>query len=171
MATSRRWITGSTTGTTTSTRRSRLRSIMSGEPNHTRSGRPCSPPKRKILECSRNRPTTDRTRIPSESPGTPGRMLHRPLTTRSIETPPADARYRASMTSGSVSPLVFTTMRPSGPAAPSASMAATTSARVDTGDTTRRRSCNSDPDPVNRLNTSATSAPMSGSAVSNPMSS
>ena len=39
--TSRRWIPGSSTGTITSTRRSRLRSIRSGEPKHTRSGRPC----------------------------------------------------------------------------------------------------------------------------------
>ena len=75
------------------------------------------------------------------------------------------------MTSGSVSPLVFSTMRPSGPACASASMAVMTSARVVNGDTTRRRKLTSDPDPVSRLKTSATSAPMSGSAVSRPMSS
>lgn len=75
------------------------------------------------------------------------------------------------MTSGSVSPLVFNTMRPSAPAAPSASMAAITTSRVESGDTTRRRSCTSDTEPVSRLNTSATSAPMSGSAVNSPMSS
>ena len=43
------------------------------------------------------------------------------------------------MTSGSVRPLVFRTIRPAGPAAASASMAAITSLRVVTGDTTRRR--------------------------------
>jgi len=75
------------------------------------------------------------------------------------------------MTSGSVSPLVFSTMRPSGPADASASMAEITSVRVVSGDTTRRRRLTSDPEPVRRLKTSATSAPMSGSAVRSPMSS
>jgi hypothetical protein len=50
-------------------------------------------------------------------------------------------------------------------------MAEITSRRVEMGDTTKRRNCTSDPDPVSRLKTSATSAPMSGSAVSSPMSS
>ena len=90
--TRRRWIAGSTTGTTASTRRSRLRSIMSGDPNQIRSGRPWSPPKRNRRECSRNRPTIDRTRMCSDSPGTPGRMPHRPRTTRSTGHPAADAR-------------------------------------------------------------------------------
>ena len=85
--------------------------------------------------------------------------------------PAADARYRASITSGSVSPLVFSTIRPDGPAPVSASMAAMTSSRVVNGETTRRRKLTSDPDPVRRLNTSARSAPISGSAVSSPMSS
>jgi len=85
-------MSGSATGTITSTRRSRFRSIMSGEPKEIRSGRPWSPPNRKIRECSRNRPTIDVTRMPSESPGTPARRLHRPRTTRSTGTPAAEAR-------------------------------------------------------------------------------
>jgi len=89
----------------------------------------------------------------------------------STDVPAADARYRASITSGSVRPLVLSTMRPEVPARASASMAAITSGRVVSGDTTRRRRPTSDPDPVRRLNTSATSWPMSGSAVSSPMSS
>lgn len=85
-------MSGSWTGTITSTRRSRLRSIMSGEPNEIRNGRPWSPPKRKMRECSRKRPTMDRTRMLSDRPGTPGRRLHRPRTTRSTDVPAAEAR-------------------------------------------------------------------------------
>ena len=79
-------------GTITSTRRSRLRSIRSADPMEILSGRPCSPPKRKIRECSRYRPTMDRTLIDSDSPGTPGRRQHRPRTMRSTGTPACDAR-------------------------------------------------------------------------------
>jgi hypothetical protein len=75
------------------------------------------------------------------------------------------------MTSGSVSPFVLRTIRPNAPASVSVSMAATTSDRVVRGETTSRRKRTSDPDPVSRWKTSATSAPMSGSAVSRPMSS
>ncbi len=51
----------------------------------------------------------------SDSPGTPARRLQRPRTMRSTDVPAADARYRASITSGSVRPLVLSTMRPDGP--------------------------------------------------------
>ncbi len=87
-------------GTSTSTRRSRLRSIRSGEPMATRRARPAGPPKQNTRECSRYRPTMERTRMWSDSPGTPGRRQQRPRTTRSTETPACDARYRASITPG-----------------------------------------------------------------------
>ena len=49
----------------------------------------CSPPlaKPKIRECSRNSPTIERTRIRSESLGTPGRTEQIPRTMRSTSTP------------------------------------------------------------------------------------
>ena len=49
-------------------------SAPSGPPTRwpPRRRRPSVPPKRNTLECSRNRPTMDRTRMCSESPGTPG---------------------------------------------------------------------------------------------------
>ncbi len=42
-------------------------------------------------ECSRKRPTTERTRMLSESPLTPGRRMQRPRMMRSIPTPACEA--------------------------------------------------------------------------------
>ena len=41
----------------------------------------------KIRECSRKRPSTERTRMFSLSPGTPGLMVQMPRTHRSTGTP------------------------------------------------------------------------------------
>ena len=64
----------SVTRTIASTRRSRLRCIMSAEPIQNSSASvPGAPlPNRSTRECSRNRPRIDRTRMFSDSPGTPG---------------------------------------------------------------------------------------------------
>ena len=169
--TSRRWMAGSCTGTITSTRRSRLRSIMSGEPKLIRSGRPWSPPNRKIRECSRNRPTTERDPDGLGQAGHPGPQPapapHHEVDRRARRRRPVEGVDDL----GVGQPVGLQHDPALGPAAASASMAATTSARVVSGDTTSRRRATSVPDPVRRLNTSATSAPMSGSAVSRPMSS
>src|SRR6476660_3317677 len=65
-----------------------------------------------MRECSRKRPSSDRTRIVSESPGTPGRRQQMPRTRRSIGVPAADAAYSSSMASGSTNAFIFITMRP-----------------------------------------------------------
>src|SRR6185369_2669404 len=57
--------------------------------------------------CSRNRPTMLRTRILSDKPGTPGRNIQTPRTTRSIETPAAEASYSFSMIKGSARRFSF----------------------------------------------------------------
>ena len=46
----------------------------------------------KMRECSRNRPTIDRTAMRSLTPGTPGRRQQMPRTIRSIRTPACEAR-------------------------------------------------------------------------------
>ena len=76
---------GSRIGASTSTRRSRLRCIRSAEPNRYVASGPV--PNRKIRECSRYRPTSERTRIVSDSPGTPGRRQQMLRGTRSIRAP------------------------------------------------------------------------------------
>jgi hypothetical protein len=45
-----------------------------------------------MRECSRKRPTIERTRIVSLIPGIPGRRLQIPRAIRSIDTPACDAR-------------------------------------------------------------------------------
>ena len=44
-----------------------------------------------IRLCSRKRPSTERTRIVSDSPGTPGRTAQMPRTSSSIGTPAREA--------------------------------------------------------------------------------
>ena len=63
---------------------------MSAEPMWT-TGSPALA-KAKTRECSRNRPSTERTRMFSESPGTPGRRAQIPRTTTSTGTPAWEAR-------------------------------------------------------------------------------
>ena len=73
-----------------STRRSRLRCIRSADPIHADGAPPFS--NQKIRLCSRNRPRTDRTRMFSDSPGTPGRTAQMPRVSRSTGTPACEAR-------------------------------------------------------------------------------
>ena len=104
---------GSVIRTWTSTRRSRLRCIMSALPNQCSS----DPTKWNTLECSRNRPRIDRTRTFSDSPATPGFSAQMPRTTMSTGTPACAARYSASITCSST--RLFTLMRiPVGPPLP-----------------------------------------------------
>ena len=70
-------------------RRKKLRSIQSALDSHTFSSPPLA--KRKTRVCSRKRPTIERTRMFSESFGTPGRSAHTPRTMRSTFTPACDA--------------------------------------------------------------------------------
>ena len=104
-------------------------------------------------------------------PGHTGSQADTSRTTRSTDTPACEARYSASMSTGSVRPLVLSTMRPSAPARRSVSMASSRPDLVDSGETSRQRKFGGCPDPDNRLNSSPTSAPMSGSAVNRPRSS
>ena len=67
--------------------------MRSAEPMPIRQGRPPDAAEAedpRVLEVAG--PTMDRTRMLSESPGTPGRRQHRPRTTRSIEAPAREAR-------------------------------------------------------------------------------
>src|SRR5882724_8129120 len=61
--------------------------------------------------CSRKRPTTERTRILSEMPGTPGLIVQAPRTIRSMRTPAHEALYRSSTTLGSFSAFILAMMR------------------------------------------------------------
>lgn len=90
---------GSVILTRASIRRSRLRCIMSALPIQTSGSPPL--PKAKTRECSRNRPSTDRTRMFSDRPVTPGRTAQMPRTHTSTGTPAWDARYSASMIASS----------------------------------------------------------------------
>src|SRR5437773_327554 len=56
------------------------------------------------------------TRIVSETPGSPGRRQQIPRTIKWMGTPPWDARYRASITEGSTSAFILTTIRAARPA-------------------------------------------------------
>ena len=84
-----RWA-GSVTRTSASIRRSRLRCIMSALPIHTSGSPPL--PKAKTRECSRKRPRTQRTRMFSDRPATPGRTAQMPRTQMSTGTPACEAR-------------------------------------------------------------------------------
>jgi len=66
--------------------------MRSAEPMATVSGRPAVPPKLNTRECSRNRSTTDRTRMCSDRPGTPGRRQQRLRTITSTDVPAREAR-------------------------------------------------------------------------------
>ena len=57
-----------------------------------------------MRECSRKRPTIDRTVMLSLTPGTPGRSRQMPRTIRSISTPAWEAAYRARMQAASTGP-------------------------------------------------------------------
>lgn len=63
---------------------------MSALPNHTSGSPPL--PKAKIRECSRKRPSIERTRMFSERPATPGRIAQMPRTQMATGTPAMDAR-------------------------------------------------------------------------------
>ncbi len=63
---------------------------MSALPNHTSGSPPL--PKTKSRECSRNRPSTERTRTFSLSPSTPGLIAQMPRTQTSTGTPAREAR-------------------------------------------------------------------------------
>ncbi len=63
---------------------------MSALPNHTSGSPPL--PKANTRECSRKRPRTERTRMFSDSPGTPGRSAQMPRTHTSTGTPACEAR-------------------------------------------------------------------------------
>ncbi len=56
-------------------------------------------------------PMMERTRMFSDKPFTPGRKVHIPRTIKSICTPAALARYRASMTVGSMSEFILAVIR------------------------------------------------------------
>lgn len=78
---------------------------MSALPNQTSGSPPL--PKAKIRECSRKRPSTDRTRMFSDRPATPGRTAQMPRTHTSTGTPACAARYIASMTASSTIELTL----------------------------------------------------------------
>ena len=91
-----------------------------------------------MRECSRNRPTIERIRIPSVSPGTAGASRQRPRTTRSTGTPVCDARDRSAHISGSSSWFILQTIRAGRPAwwfPISRSIRSTNSERIDIGAT------------------------------------
>ena len=99
-----------------------------------------------MRECSRNRPITDRTRMFSDNPGTPGRRQQMPRTTRSISTPACDAAYNRSIDSGSTRLFIFMVMRPvPGGAAISPSISSNSRSRMGWGATSSRRYCTSRP--------------------------
>ncbi len=113
---------------------------MSALPNHTSGSSPL--PKTKTRECSRNRPSTDRTRMFSESPGSPGLSAQIPRTHTSTGTPAMLARYSASMTASSTIELTLIRTYASRPArwcSISWWIRATRPARSECGATSRRR--------------------------------
>ena len=141
-------------------------------PRHTRSGRPASPPKQKTRECSRYRPTMDRTRMPLGQPGNAGSEAA-PAPHHQVDRHPGLRGPVEGVDHLRVGETVGLEDDPpvgAGPA-PRRSMASSSPARVDNGETSRRRNLGGSPDPDSRLNSSPTSAPMSGSAVNRPRSS
>src|SRR5205085_2575818 len=81
-------------------------------------------PTNEMRACSRKRPCPLTPLIRSDSPGTPGRSMHTPRTTRRTCTPAWDARYSPPITLQSARPLSLARMRPPRPArACSASLA------------------------------------------------
>ena len=58
----------------------------------------------------------ERTRMLSETPGTPGRRVQAPRTTRSMETPACDAAYNARTTRGSFNAFIRAMIRAGFPA-------------------------------------------------------
>src|SRR5829696_53175 len=168
---SRAWASGSSTGVTTSTRRSRLRSMMSADPMY-HSGRPALP-NIQIRECSRNSPTIERTRIVSDTSGRPGRRHIAPRTMQSIWTPALDASYSASITCTSTSELTLMTMRAGAPPrarTASRSMSSRIRGRSVIGATRSLRNTRWRERPVSTLNRSVTSAPSSSRHDSRPRS-
>ena len=98
----------SSTGNTSSTRRSRLRCIQSALPRYSRGLPPFS--KRKIRLCSSSCPTTLYTVTVSLTPGSPATRQQIPRTTSVIGTPAWDARYSRAMMSGSTREFTFAKM-------------------------------------------------------------
>ena len=99
-------------------------------------------PNAKIRECSRNRPSTLRTRMFSDRPGMPGRSAHIPRTHTSTGTPACDARYSASITTSSTSALHLNWIMAGSPARRRAAwrpIRATMPVRSDSGATSSRR--------------------------------
>ena len=70
-------------------RRKKLRSIQSALDRYTCGSAPLR--KWKMRVCSRKRPITERTRMFSETFGTPGRSAHTPRMMRSTFTPACEA--------------------------------------------------------------------------------
>ena len=64
--------------------------MRSADPIHADGVPPFSNQKTRL--CSRNRPRMDRTRMFSDSPGTPGRTEQMPRVSRSTGTPAMEAR-------------------------------------------------------------------------------
>ena len=162
----------SSMGTSTSTRRSRLRGI--------RSALPIQVVVRslvwndRIRLCSRKRPSTLRTVILSLRPGTPGRSMQIPRVMISTLTPAVEAAYSASITSGSTRELILIRIRPPSPARAARTTRSTSfkiPSRRNQGPTSSLRNTAGRVLPVTALNTSATSAAMSSSAVKRPRSS
>jgi hypothetical protein len=80
-----------------------------------------------MRECSRKRPTTERTRMLFVSPSMPGGSEQAPRTMRSMLAPAWPAATRASISVVSVSALTLTTMRaglPARAASPTCAMCA-----------------------------------------------
>ena len=68
-----------------------------------------------MRECSRKRPTTERTRMRSVTPAMPGGSMQAPRTIRSISAPAWPAATSAAISGASVSALILTTMRAGSP--------------------------------------------------------
>ena len=70
-----------------------------------------SAPKRYTRECSKYRPTRERTRIVADWSGICGRRQQMPRTMRSIGVPARDVSYISSMRPGSTKLFIFMMMR------------------------------------------------------------
>ena len=88
-----------------------------------------------MRECSRNSPTMLVTVIWSVLPGTPGTKQQMPRTIRSTRTPAWEASASLSISSRSVTALVFRMIRPRSPRAISPSMSRNSVCFRDTGAT------------------------------------
>ena len=123
--------------------------------------------------CSRKRPRIERTRMFSDSPGTPGRSAHAPRTMRSISTPACDAAYSARITPSSRSAFILATMRAGLPCARVPRFAPDHLHHAPVHRERREQQAPHAPGRARLVmcrNTSLTSAQIAGSAVSSPKS-